>query len=262
MIEKLLKKIFFEFKFKSHFISSLSYKNFNDTFNHFSTMISLKPKEIAIPKRKKILVFAPHPDDEVFGPGGTLYLLRKTCRIKIIYVTSGRNEEEQILREKEANNLCDNFKFERHFLRHQQNFFSLNKNTESQIIKITRDYKPDIIFTPFFLDDNNDHQKVNKIFLKLNKFKRIKVWCYQIYSVIKGNYYVNITNYNIQKRKMIRFYKSENKVRNWESWVMSMNVINSRFMPRSKKISYAEMFLIFDIAFYRLVCKKFFIKKI
>ena len=38
----------------------------------------------------KILVFAPHPDDEILGCGGTLALLRqKGCSIKVIFVTDG-----------------------------------------------------------------------------------------------------------------------------------------------------------------------------
>ncbi len=241
-------------------MSSLLYKNFSEIVNFFSSKISVKPSEVKIPMHKRILVLAPHPDDEVFGPGGTLYLANKTCKIKIIYLTSGRNITEQLIREEEANNLCDNYKFEREFLRYNQNFMELDKNIEIKIVDIVKDFRPEIVFTPFLLDDHQDHQNINRIFLKISNFSKVKVWCYQVYSSIKGNYYADITKIQIKKRKMIRFYKSENNIRNWESWVMSLNVISSRFMSRSKKERFAEMYFIFDLQFYRVLCKKFFSK--
>ena len=257
MLKKILKKIINQVKLRSHLLKSFDYKNFNEIINFFGSKLSINPKKIKYPINKKIIVLAPHPDDEVFGPGGTLFLSKK-CFIKIIYLTSGRDENEQIIRENEANTLCNRYKFQRVFLRHRQKFTKIDSKVRNKVRHIIADFKADIIFTPFFLDDHQDHQNINQLFLDLKSNRNIKVWCYQIYSQFKGNYFVNITNCQKQKRRMINHYKSEMKIRHWESFVMSLNVIFSRYMSRSPEVRYAEMFFIFDLGFYKKLCNKFF----
>ena len=61
---------------------------------------SLVPYEASTFSGKRVLVLAPHPDDEVFGCGGALAdLLERGARVDVVLVTDGaaaaRNEEER-----------------------------------------------------------------------------------------------------------------------------------------------------------------------
>ncbi len=61
---------------------------------------SLVPYAASTFSGKRVLVFAPHPDDEVFGCGGALAdLLERGARVDVVIVTDGaagaRNEEER-----------------------------------------------------------------------------------------------------------------------------------------------------------------------
>ena len=59
-----------------------------------------------LPSNKKIIIVAPHPDDEVIGLGGTLLrLLEEGCTVEIIYMTSGKLSEKKI-REQELQKVC------------------------------------------------------------------------------------------------------------------------------------------------------------
>jgi LmbE family N-acetylglucosaminyl deacetylase len=41
---------------------------------------------------KRVLAIFAHPDDEAFGPGGTLAVLAKTCEVNLICITDGGDE--------------------------------------------------------------------------------------------------------------------------------------------------------------------------
>lgn len=260
MIKKILKLLIDQINFETHVSNSLKYKNFNETLNFMSSKVFGLPKQIKPPKKKKIIVLAPHPDDEMFGPGGTLLMSKETCKIKIIYMTSGRNKEEYTERESEAEKICKQNNFERIFIRHSQNFKNLDSKVKEIIFKNIIDFKPQIIFTPFITDEHNDHQNINEIFLELENIRGLKIWCYQVYSLIKGNFFVDISDFEEHKRMFIRLYKSELKVKDWENWIISHNIVSSRYMPRSKKKKLAEMFLIFEQKFYKRLCGVFFKK--
>src|SRR6185369_17120293 len=47
------------------------------------------PRPLALEDAKRVLVFAPHPDDESLGCGGTLARLAGHCAIKVVLVTDG-----------------------------------------------------------------------------------------------------------------------------------------------------------------------------
>src|SRR5450830_2122469 len=61
---------------------------------------TLVPYAASTFSEKRVLVLAPHPDDEVFGCGGALAdLLERGARVDVVLVTDGaagaRNEEER-----------------------------------------------------------------------------------------------------------------------------------------------------------------------
>jgi LmbE family N-acetylglucosaminyl deacetylase len=54
------------------------------------------PRLVRQPPRGRVLVFAPHPDDEAGGPGGTLTLHRRQGdAVRVVIVTDGRNGDAE-----------------------------------------------------------------------------------------------------------------------------------------------------------------------
>ena len=75
----------------------------------------------------KILVIAPHPDDEVLGCGGTIVkLVALGYSVSVLYLSSG--DKDQKAREKEAVNVCKYFKIKKYrFLRFKGDNFKSSK---------------------------------------------------------------------------------------------------------------------------------------
>jgi LmbE family N-acetylglucosaminyl deacetylase len=113
-----------------------------------------------------VLVFAPHPDDEVIGCGGSLiYHQQKNDIITVVYITSGdagsteiSKKELSVVREREA---TEGMKFigitNLIFLQQPDGYVEYNLKNIITITNIIRKTKPDLIYLPHSQDAHRDH---------------------------------------------------------------------------------------------------------
>ena len=255
--------------------SKLNYKIINKYFlddkniyklNKFLDTLYLnkftKKKPLKLPKNKKVLILAPHPDDEVLGCGGLILLLLKNkCQISIFCLTSGE-KREQSLREKEFKSIWKKKIGQFIFFRFNDSELLTSQKDVKKIQKKIIELKPNIILTPFILDDHIDHTNTNKIFLNLyNHFSNIKIWSYQVYSIIFSNYYLDITSVEKKKFELMKKYKSQMANFDYINWNRGLNAWSSRFANK-KKIKFIENYYINDLENYSKICKNYFSQKI
>ena len=216
----------------------------------------LRPQKKNIDKNKKILLIAPHPDDEVIGCGGTLLkFTEKKSDISIIYVTLGSNDKKKNeLRKKEATNVCIKMGWNYYFLEQKLNYKSWDN---LELKKIINKLKPEIIFTPSIFDDNIEHKNSN--FLLCDSISNIssEIWLYQVYSSHVANTLIDITNVIEMKKKMIKIYNSQMKTRDWTHFSLGLNAWNSRFLGTRGKKAWVETFLVLNSKFYKNFINKF-----
>ena len=76
---------------------------------------NLVPQQVAAPAGKRVLVLAPHPDDEMIGPGGTVILaLDAGCAVRVLNLTSGGADAAR--REGEAPRVAERVGFAAEFV--------------------------------------------------------------------------------------------------------------------------------------------------
>ncbi|MEK7663900.1 MAG: PIG-L deacetylase family protein [Patescibacteria group bacterium] len=181
----------------------------------------------------KILVIAPHPDDEVLGCGGTIKkYVESGDEVYLCIITKPRVpdwSEEYIAskqKEIEASNKALGFK---------ETFFLdlpalrldtiAQKDLNDQLIKICEKLKPQILYIPFFGDINHDHQIVSRAGLVAARPKPgslvKKIFAYEVLSetewnmprdsVFVPNYYEDISGFVDAKKEAMACYKSELK---------------------------------------------------
>ena len=215
---------------------------------------NLEPIEMAVPDAQRIIVIAPHPDDEMIGPGGTLIqALECNAIIQVIYLTSG-GEAEQLVREQEANRVGDQFGFERIFLRHPPLAIPDDPETLSRLGALIAEFRPDALFVPFVLDDHDDHRRASHILVKLVLEQlldmSLTVWAYQVYSAVLTNVVVDIGATRERKADAIRLYTSQMKTRDWANFAIGLNAWNSRLLPDCPDAAFAEAFLVLPLGEY------------
>lgn len=182
---------------------------------------------------KRVLVVAPHPDDETLGCGGTL--LKHKDNGDLLYwliVTSSKKSSKGICskikkRQSEIKQVSDAYGFSQTIELNLPTTL-LDTIPKSEIIKLFSDcftsICADIIYMPFRLDAHSDHEVVFDATIACcksfrNSFVR-KVCCYETLSetnfgmrpednVFKPNYFVDISEYFDEKINIMKIYDSE-----------------------------------------------------
>ncbi|MBL7047495.1 MAG: PIG-L family deacetylase, partial [Candidatus Marinimicrobia bacterium] len=152
---------------------------------------NLQPLEIDCPDAKRILVIAPHPDDDIIGAGGTLIKAKeKGADIHVLYVTNGLPEKAGAIR-KETLSVCQHLGSIPHFLDCQTRSIPLDDpDMNKKVSELLSDFKPEVIFISFLLDDHDDHRRVNHLRLNVLNGKplpKCEIWAYQVYSTVIPN---------------------------------------------------------------------------
>lgn len=205
---------------------------------------TLLPKVENAPSNQKIVVFAPHPDDEVIGMGGTLIkMIENKCDVHVIFFTLKDNPDIFVESKKSAKHNG----FEYTHLEFQRRSIPTSADALAELKTLLIDLKPDSIFLPFMLDDHEDHRLCSDVLASLapslQKSKiNPEIWAYQVYTALPLNTVINISDVIERKKDAIRVYKSCFKSRDWAHFAAGLNAFNVRFMVGDSHESYAEVF--------------------
>lgn len=146
---------------------------------------------------KKVLVLAPHVDDETIGVGGTIIKYSDSgSKMTLVYLTDGSGstshksiEDTVKERREEGIKIKDSYGFDNiYFLDAVDGSLdSKDLNITNKLLDILEKEKPDVIFSPFIIDGNTDHIETTKALSIAVKswdmeFKDIKL--YQVNTIV------------------------------------------------------------------------------
>jgi LmbE family N-acetylglucosaminyl deacetylase len=220
----------------------------------------ISPISVNIPSNKKILVIAPHPDDEILGASGLIInASNNNCHITIVYLTSGSKNDTNI-REKEAKAVCKKTGIDSiYFLRIKDGGVADVDVKTTNLQEIVDLCDPDIVSIPFIFDEHSDHVYANKLISKIffKNSKKVDFWAYQIYSSMPANVIIDITSIINKKFDLMSVYKSQLNDFDFINWNKGLNAWNSRYL-KSKKGKYAEQYFVAPFDQYIEICNVFF----
>lgn len=140
----------------------------------FAQLRSTATAPIDVPAEKRILVLAPHPDDDIFGCGGTLHRCHLNGSIiTSVYLTDGgqgnRAESGDLVgtRRREAERAAAIIGIdELVFLENRDGQLQCTPEAVSSVARLLERTRPDAVFLPFLLDNHPDHQVTSDIFIE------------------------------------------------------------------------------------------------
>lgn len=115
----------------------------------------------------KIMVFAPHPDDDIIGCGGSIARhIRQGDQVAIVYLTSGEAGSLEydasrlaVLRENEARQAAQLLGTgELFFLRYPDGYLAYTPAALDTIVDLIRQFRPNRVYLPHSQEAVPDHQ--------------------------------------------------------------------------------------------------------
>lgn len=235
----------------------LLYKNIFRLYEFIQPYLKYSlPVEEKLPY-KKVLVIAPHQDDESIGCGGTLY--RHTTQsdniAEVIFLTY---ENEQ--RKKEAVMATKVLGINKiTFFNYKQETLPKYKNDLiERFLRIFDEKKPEILFIPFIIDNHVDHITINQVLVGVSDIKKFDflIYSYPVWFPVYPNVLIDISSVWEKKKEAISCYRSQLAMRNY----IEMSYSLGRYWANVKggKLENVETFFRATFNEYIKLCKKIF----
>lgn len=223
---------------------------------------NLQPRLVEGPRAKRIIVIAPHPDDESMGPGGTLLKeIDNGAEVWVVYLTFGDLTEKRE-RQEEATRIASHYKYKTIFFDYSAKAIPLSDPILSQLAGVINEVSPDVLFLPFCLDDHDDHRRASHLLLLAQRKGLLNcyfdVWAYQVYTVLFPNVLVDISDVVERKATMIKMWESQCKKRDWAHFTLGLNAFNQRFLLSGELPKYTETFFVLPVREYLDYCGRYF----
>lgn len=202
----------------------------------------------------RVLVLAPHPDDETLGCGGvlSLHVLAKDP-VKIIFLTDGRygdllnkypNKAEYVLiREEEAKRACSKLQIhEVEFFRYPDRGLHTTIDSCARLDSAIEEFNPTLIYAPAQSEFHIDHKTTNELLWSvINKHPKCKMLAfYEIDPPLTPNVYIDISNVVDSKTNAIKEYKSQLEVYSYDTATAGLNQFRAKRFKRNT--THAEAF--------------------
>ncbi len=184
---------------------------------------------------KNILVFAPHPDDEVIGCGGQICAhVAQGDRVEVVFMTNGEAGNLDIpaselaqLRKTEAEAAAQLLGVSHlHWLGLPDGGVAYHTKTVSQIAQVIRTVKPTVVYGPHLQDAHTDHRAAHQLIAEaINRAGssafpmaesqpwRVSTWLsYEVWTpLLRPQLCINISEFIEKKRAAMHAYQSQLK---------------------------------------------------
>lgn len=199
-----------------------------------------------IKNEDKILVIAPHPDDETIGCGGLLAIYGKQCDILLLtdgrkgYLSGADVDEENLVktRETELYNAAKIANVNKIIMLHIPDGTLMDHRENVMLFDIT---SYDLIFVPNRFERHKDHCIVSDMVWKMKRQQHAKalIYEYEVWSPISNPMCIlDISNVISMKESMVLEYQSQIKYVDYKNMTLSLN----RYRGACFKTEYAEVY--------------------
>jgi N-acetylglucosamine malate deacetylase 1 len=214
------------------------------------------PVKLRAVEKQRVLVVAPHPDDEVIAVGGTLALHQRAgSEVLTLFVTlDAPAPDGSIIRKGEAERAGRMLGFEPRFLGFPDGSVSLHEpDVAGAIADAIRSFRPDVIYCPFPGDHHRDHMSASACTgaAAAQSGYGGEVCSYEVWSNLWPNVGVDISSVVETKRAAIGCYASQIAYLPYAEGALGLN----RFRGLKLGVAHAEGLFVCQARAFVEVCR-------
>ena len=218
------------------------------------------PVQLETVRRGRILVLAPHFDDESIACGGTLLLHKAAAsEVSVVFVSDSsgaladpvaaarvaatrRLEMEQVRAALSLASVIELGFADGSLVRHE-------RAIAERLAATLKDFRPEQVFCPFPVDAHADHQATALAFASATELSgwQGEVLAYEVWSTLWPNMAIDIGSVAEAKARLIRLYDSQMGDRDYAAAILGLN----RYRGLQHRVDLAEAFHRCDAAQFR-----------
>ena len=200
------------------------------------------PQALDLTRAHKVLVFAPHPDDETLGCGGTLARLAQHCPVKVVLVTDGSGagglppeagamRQAEFVRALAVLGVTDSA-----LLNQPDGDFQGSAKLARQVEALIEDYQPDWVFLPSPLDYHRDHVRIAAFLEPLcRRASSVKqLLFYEIWAPVPATHVVDITEQAFCKQAALAEHVTAMPCGDYQRAVGGLNSYRGLYLGRDR----------------------------
>lgn len=221
------------------------------------------PTIVKKPKAKRVLVLAPHMDDEIIGCGGVIAKhTQNGDHVAVVYFTCGDKGTKDfssdgslsLLRKEEIRRANEILGIKNAYFLDFEDGTAEDWSPKKEVLRgIYLQEAPELVYLPPYFDLHLDHRKTNLLFQKaMEGLSPCDLCIYEVWTPINPNIIVNITAQMEQKLRAISACETQLRSVDYISFIRNLNAYRSAF-AMSPLVHYSE-------CFYRLSGEEYFAK--
>lgn len=200
------------------------------------------PQALDLTQARKVLVFAPHPDDETLGCGGTLARLALHCPVKVVLVTDGSGagglpagtdtiRQAEFVSALTVLGVTDSAQ-----LKQPDGSFQGSPELALQVRGLIENYQPNWVFLPSPLDYHSDHVRI-AAFLKplcCEAPSVTQLLFYEIWAPVPATHVVDITEQATRKQAALAEHATAMAYGDYQRAVSGLNSYRGLYLGKGK----------------------------
>jgi LmbE family N-acetylglucosaminyl deacetylase len=223
--------------------------------------VKYKRAIVGHPGGGRVLVLAPHMDDEVIGCGGTVCKhVQHGADVTVVFITDGRTGSKELLnfsgverREREtelaATRKCEADEALRVLGVQHAVFWGAEETTltaahdlPARLAQLLKSLRPDVVYLPFFLEEHVDHRAVSQVLMEAVAGTDLDFDCagYEVWTPLFPNYLVEIGDVIAIKQQALEKYQSQLADLDYVHTALGLNAYRSSALLETR--GYAEAF--------------------
>lgn len=200
------------------------------------------------PGAERVLVLAPHMDDETIGCGGAIALhVAAGASVRVAFLTDGRrgsrdlggldgdarrSRERELVatRKQEARRALETLGVEDVvFFDAEDGRLAEDASVAPSLRQALAEYGPEIVYLPCFLEQHPDHAAVSSALLSATRGSELSFQCfaYEVWSPLFPNCLVRIDDVKDLKETALRHYRSQLADSDYVHAALSLNAYRS-----------------------------------